>query len=261
MTCRLFIDEVGNNDLDGSKADDNVRYLSLTAVLTKRQSHDRTIQPHWDQFRTDIFGPNGAALILHRRELVRKEADFVALRDPEVERRFNDGLLHMLSTLPYLVSTATIDKREHLDRYTLWHNDPYHYCLRCLVERYVLWLRRHGLTGDVAIEPRNKNVDRRVKESFRRIYDHGSDTIPKGIIQQHLTSHDIKFIQKKSNVPAMQLCDLIAHPSYRSMKFERLGMPQPDDFGEKIAKILLDKKYARHPKTLQIVGYGRKWLP
>jgi len=261
MTCRLFIDEVGNNDLDGSKADDNVRYLSLTAVLTKKLSHARTIQPRWDQFRSEIFGVKGPSLVLHRRELVRKEGDFIALQNPEIERRYNEGLLQLLGTLPYLVSTATIDKRVHLERYTLWHHDPYHYCLRCLVERSVLWLRRHNLTGDVAIEPRNRSVDRRVKESFRNLYDQGTENISKAIFQRHLTSHDIKFFQKNANVPAMQLCDLVAHPSYRSMKFENLQQVQPDDFGTKIAQILLDKKYARHPKTHEIVGYGRKWLP
>lgn len=261
MDCRLHIDEVGNNDLYGSMDDDNVRYLSLTGIITKTASHIRTIQPHWDAFKADIFGLGGEALILHRREIVRRERGFAVLRDDDLKTRFDDGLLNLIETLPYLVATTTIDKREHLARYSTWRFDPYHYCLCCLIERYVLWMRRHRYTGDVAIEPRDKKVDKKIKFSFRRIYELGTDNIPAKIIQEHLASHDLKFFPKESNVAAMQLCDLIAHPSYRSMKFEREGIATPDDFGSKVANILFDKKYARDPKNNNITGRGRKWLP
>ena len=43
------------------------------------------------------------------------------------------------------------------------------------------------------------------------------------MIQAHLTSDTLAFLPKDLNVPAMQLCDLIAHPSYRSMKLESVS--------------------------------------
>ena len=76
-----------------------------------------------------------------------------------------------------------------------------------------------------------------------------------------MLSHDIKFAEKRDNIAGMQLCDLLAHPSQRSIKFEKLGWEQPDDFGSKIVGVLTDEKYARSPKSKIIDGWGRKWLP
>ncbi len=259
MTCRLFIDEVGNGNLRGAAADDNVRYLSLTGILTKIDLHERAIRPSVDELKIDIFGT--ADVILHRREIMRREGIFSALRDKGKAEEFDMALLTLIRDCPYLAITIAIDKREHLDRYKAWHFDPYHYCLRCLVERYVLWLRRHSLTGDVAIEPRFPKADKRVKQSFQMIYERGTGLISSATVQEHLSSHDIKFIPKKLNVAGMQLCDLLAHPSYRSMKLERDDIPEPPDFGTNIVEILRKQRYSRHPKSKVIDGWGRKWLP
>jgi hypothetical protein len=121
--------------------------------------------------------------------------------------------------------------------------------------------KRHNQIGDVAIEPRFRKADKRVKQSFAMVYERGTEHISASAIQRYLTSKDIKFVPKQANVAGMQICDIIAHPSYRSMKMEREGVPEPDDFGTEIAHILLDKKYSRDPDSGIILGWGRKWLP
>jgi hypothetical protein len=259
MICRLFIDEVGNSDLNGSAQDDNVRYLSLTGVLTTIEFHDKRIKPGLDALKLAALGTEN--VILHRREIVRREGKFAILRDEEPRRIFDEGLRLFISDMPYLATTVTIDKRAHLSTYAVWRFDPYHYCLTCLIERYVSYLNRHNACGDVAIEPRFKKSDRRVKQSFALLYDQGTTIIPAALMQKRLLSRDIQFEPKRSNVAAMQLCDVIAHPSYRDMKFEREGIPIPADFGTGVVNILNEKKYARHPGTLKIEGWGRKWLP
>jgi hypothetical protein len=188
-------------------------------------------------------------------------AAVLGLRDIEVGREFDSGVLRLVKECPYRAITVTIDKRDHLSRYGLWHFDPYHYCLRCLIERYVLWLRRHSLSGDVAIEPRFPKADKKVKQSFRLIYERGTEHISACVVHEHLLSHDIRFMAKSHNVAGMQLCDLLAHPSYRSMKLERQELLEPPDFGTAIVDILRDHRYSRHPKSGVIAGWGRKWLP
>jgi hypothetical protein len=81
------------------------------------------------------------------------------------------------------------------------------------------------------------------------------------IAQKRLISRDIKFEPKQNNCAGIQLCDLIAHPSYRAMKFDKEGLAQPSDFGTQVVGILNRRRYARHPITGVIEGYGRKWLP
>jgi hypothetical protein len=45
MRFRLFIDEVGNGDLKGAETDPNVRFLSLSGVITRLDLHDERIHP------------------------------------------------------------------------------------------------------------------------------------------------------------------------------------------------------------------------
>ncbi len=259
MTCRLFIDEVGNNDLKGSATDPNVRYLSLTGLILKRSAHDATVTPAVDALKIRHFGD--ASVILHRREIMRREGVFACLRNPLAASNFDADLLDLFDRLPYLAITIAIDKREHLERYQVWHYDPYHYCLRCLIERYVLWLNRNSLTGDVVAEPRFKKADKKLKASFQTIYQNGTEHIPAQRIQKCLTSRELKMEQKSANLAGLQLCDLLAYPSFRHMKCERNNEPQMPDFGTEIVNLLLAKKYARHPTTRDIGGVGRKWLP
>lgn len=262
MLCRLYVDETGNSDLKNAEKDENVRFLSLTGVLTYRHSHAETIQPAIDALKADLFGhSDDSPVILHRRDIIDREGPFGALNDENIRAEFDSRVLDLIETLPYLAITVTIDKAEHLARYGVWHFDPYHYCLRCLVERYVLWLNRHQWTGDVAIEPRFKRVDKKVKASFQRIWMEGTENIPPPIVQARLTTREIKFFAKEKNCAGLQLCDLIAHPSFRAMRRARDKKAMPHDFGGRVATILEAKKLARNPKTGKIDGWGRKWLP
>ena len=262
MSCRLFIDEVGNGDLYGAANDPNVRYLSLTGIIMKVRPHDRRLQPAIDQLKAVHIGDNGQnPVILHRREIVRREGPFAVLRDEGRQAAFNRDLLQIIDSQPFLVMTVVIDKKEHLDRYQVWRFDPYHYCLQCLVERYVNWLRRHGLKGDVVIEARFKKADKKLKASFQQLWERGTGPLTPTVIQKHLISKEIGLIPKSANVAGLQMCDLLAHPSAREMRRERDGLEPYHDFGNEIVRLLIEKKYARNPRTKAIEGWGTKWLP
>ena len=113
----------------------------------------------------------------------------------------------------------------------------------------------------MVIEARFKKADKKLKASFERIYKDGTENIPARTIQAYLLSGDIGFYTKASNVAGLQIADLIAHPSARHMRLARDGSEQPNDFGSKVATILVDRRYARNPRTHAIEGWGTKWLP
>ena len=113
----------------------------------------------------------------------------------------------------------------------------------------------------MVIEARGKGCDKRVKAAFERIFERGTGHLDSSVIQQHLTSREIKLATKLDHCPAMQMVDLLAHPSARAMRYERLGLIKPDDFGSRIVEILERWKYARHPRTHLKIGWGKKWLP
>lgn len=259
MTCRLFIDEVGNDDVKTPSE----RYLSIVGIITKVHGHDTQITPELEGLKRDLFGhaPPLCTIILHRRELVRKEAPFKALNDPAVNAEWERRALKLISGLPYIAIVVSIDKKAHVEKYPVWHFNPYHYCVRAMLERYVLWLNRHKLTGDVVAEPRYKQVDKKLKKSFTYTFDHGSNDIPAAVFQRCLTSRELKFEAKAANVCGLQLVELIANPSHQAMKARFTGTPMQANFGSQIVSALTQHRYARNPKTGMIDGWGQKLLP
>jgi uncharacterized protein DUF3800 len=255
----MYLDEAGHADLKACN-DPNGRYLSLTGVVINVEYHDRKVTAWLTRLKEKHFGalPDGRPIILHRKELVNKNWPFQALRDDEVEREFNHDLMTCLEQLDYMVLTATIDKLEHVNRYTVWRHHAYHYCLQVLVERYAMWLNRRGASGDIYAESRGRRDDFQLKKAFRQIYHRGTDYMPREDIQRALVNEDLKVFRKKENIAGLQLADLIAHPSLRCMMARRSRQALPDNFGGRIAKILESQKYDRS-STGSL--WGCKWLP
>ena len=256
----MYIDEVGNSDL-GSSKNPNHRYLSLTGVILELDYVDNIFQPELETIKRKYFHSHvDDPLILHRKELVNKKPPFACLRDPEIEAAFNQELLSCMSHWQYTVITAVIDKMYHTEQYQVWRYDPYHYCLKVLIERYIRWLQRKNQRGDVLAESREGKEDMRLKASFERVYEEGSDWVTPELIQVHLTSRQLKVKSKANNIAGLQLADLIAHPSYKIALALRNGDTMPKTFGGQIGEILLKQKYDRSPSG-KIDGWGIKWLP
>jgi hypothetical protein len=260
MKHRLYVDEVGNSDM-GSSRDPNHRYLSLTGVIIDLSHVDNVVHPRLEQLKRDFFGSHpDDPIVLHRKELVNKRPPFDALTDRSVETAFNAELLDCLRAWDYTAITVVIDKLQHMEQYQVWRYDPYHYCLKVLIERFVLWLQLHDTQGDVMAESRGGNEDRRLKASFERIYDEGSEWVKPDAIHARLTSRQLKVKPKANNIAGLQLADIIAHPSFRAALARRNNEALLANFGGQIAQILEDQKYYRSP-TGRFIGWGVKWLP
>ncbi|MGT2502956.1 DUF3800 domain-containing protein [Bradyrhizobium guangxiense] len=110
MTCRLYIDEVGNDDVR-SPAE---RFLSITGIITKKRGHDYVIVPAIEGIKAKFFNhdPANNLVVLHRREIVRKEAPFSALQDPTVNALWEGDILDLIERMPYIAHTIIIDKEE-----------------------------------------------------------------------------------------------------------------------------------------------------
>lgn len=260
MKYRMYVDEVGNSDMEASQ-NPNHRYLSLTGVIIELDYVDSTVFPSIEGLKRKYFGSHpDEPVILHRKELVNKKPPFSSLLDESVEAAFNADLLAVLQELDYIVLTVVIDKLEHKSQYTKWRFDPYHYCLTVLIERYVQWLEGKDAVGDVMAESRGGNDDRRLKASYERLYDQGSENITAEQLAHQLTSRQLKVKHKSNNIAGLQLADLIAHPSYRAVLARRNNQALPENFGGLIAQILEASKYRRSTGG-KIDGWGRKWLP
>jgi Protein of unknown function (DUF3800) len=258
---RLYIDEVGNPGLRAGTLHPNERYLSLTGVVAELDHVDQVMAPELDKLKRRYFESHAdEPVVLHRKEIVNKKHPFQSLRDPSAEEAFNADLLRLLESLEYRVITIVIDKQEHLQRYQVWRYHPYHYCQEVLLERYVLFLERLGAVGDVMAESRGGKEDRRLKDAFHGIWKEGSSFVSADLFVQRLTSSQLKVKPKANNIAGLQLADLLAHPSFKAMLCRIQDQPLPENFGAKVAQILLDSKYHRSPRG-KIDGWGCKWLP
>ena len=259
---RIYIDEVGTHDL--THADDpNQRFLSLTGVILESDYTLRVLQPEMDHLKREFFQRDpDVPVIFHRKEMVNKRPPFEPLRDAETEQRFNLELLTALARWDYRVITVVLDKKSHRDQYQVWHYHPYHYCMAVLLERFVLFLHYGSHRGDVMVESRGGNEDGKLKDSYSRLYERGTDNIPPERWQERLTSSELKVKPKSANIAGLQLADLIAHPSRREVLIEhQLIVDDRDIFGNQICAILCQSKYNRKRLTGQIEGYGKKLLP
>jgi hypothetical protein len=151
---RIYIDEVGNNDL-GSSSNPNHRYLALTGVVIDLDYIKTTLTPDVEALKQKYFDSHpDDPVIFHRKEMVNKKHPFKALADSAVEMAFNADFLQLLAKWPFKTITAVIDKQEHNTRYSVWRYDPYHYCMAVIFERYHLRLKDINQEGDMMIESR-----------------------------------------------------------------------------------------------------------
>lgn len=255
---RLYFDETGNGDLDATDKSPNERYLSLTGVVIRQDYHDRYTTRRLNRLKREIF--KNEAIVLHRRDIMRKEGAFSALRNDQLRKEFDARFAAMIAEIPARAFTVSIDKKEHRERYKVWHFSPYHYVLTCLAERFVLWLNRTNNIGDIMGEARDPTHDGKLRRSFRRFYDEGT-TVRTDVIRARLTSREIKLEPKTANIAGLQVADLLAHPCHRALKFEKLKEPLPDDYGAFVSSLVNQRIHDRNHNTNLTTGWGTKWLP
>jgi hypothetical protein len=260
MKYRIYVDEVGNSDL-GSSDNPNHRFLCLTGVVIDLDYVRKSLFPQLEQLKAKyfVYHPD-EPIIFHRKELLNKKPPFSILIKREVETEFNKDLIDCLKKWEYVVISVIIDKLEHNQRYSAWKYDPYHYCQEILIERYRLFLDIKNSIGDVMFESRGGKEDMRLKKSFRKIFESGTNNLAAEDLQQHLTSKELKIKPKSANISGLQLADLLAHPARRWFFKNILGMNDgKETFGDEIIQILETNKFFRY--NGKIYGYGAKKLP
>ena len=256
MKYRIYIDEVGNPDLESSD-NPNHRFLSLTGVILELSYVESIIYPQMEALKTKFFHSHpDDPIIFHRKEMIKAEPPFGALKDPKTLKQFDKELLALMKSWEYTVISVCLDKKNHKETYTTWRYDPYHYCLAVLLERFVFFLNRKNIQGDVMAESRGGKEDRRLKDSFARLWEEGTDYVDQEQFQKALASKQLKVKLKTNNISGLQLADLLAHPS-RNEILQEQGLLGKDlgFFAQKVVEVL-QKKYYQHDGKM----FGKKFL-
>jgi len=256
MKYRIYIDEVGNPDLDSSE-NPNHQFLSLTGVIIELEYAAKTLHPQMEALKQQYFNVHpDEPVIFHRKEMVNYKPPFEALADNTVRESFDNDLLRFMKDWQYTVISVCLDKKKHKETYTVWRYDPYHYCLAVLLERFIFFLKRKSACDDAMAESRGGKEDRRLKDSFERLWQNGTDYVGPEEFHSCFTSRQLKVKTKANNIAGLQLCDLLAHSSRNEILREH-GIPTARvlTFGEKVIKILQDK-YDREEQRC----FGKKFI-
>jgi hypothetical protein len=125
-----------------------------------------------------------------------------------------------------------------------------------LLERFVFFISRTNHQGDVMAESRGGKEDMRLKASFARLWEQGTDYVAPEQFQKALTRKQLKVKQKQNNISGLQLADLLAHPSRNEILHEQklLGKDLAP-FAKQVIEIL-QKKYDQRGGRI----FGKKFL-
>jgi bifunctional pyridoxal-dependent enzyme with beta-cystathionase and maltose regulon repressor activities len=110
------------------------------------------------------------------------------------------------------------------------------------------------------IESRGGKEDMRLKKSFRRLMEKGTQFLSPEKLSEHITSKELKVKSKGANIAGLQIADLIAH-SVRRYAFKKIWKMEDgkQTFSDSIISILENGKFFTYKN--QIIGYGLKKLP
>jgi hypothetical protein len=252
----MYIDEVGNSDLNSS-SNPLHRFLSLTGVIVDLNYVRDTLFPEMESLKAKYFNYHpDEPLIFHRKELVNAKHPFEALRDSRIKESFDLDLLDRLQVWQYIAMTVCLDKKSHKETYHVWRYDPYHYCLAILLERFYFFLSSKQMQGDVMAESRGGKEDKRLKASFLKLWEEGTQYVAPDKFQEVLTSKQLKVKPKANNISGLQLADLIAHPSRNEILNENNLLERPlAPFATRIISVLQGKYYQQAGRI-----FGKKFL-
>lgn len=252
----MYVDEVGNPDLESSENPLH-RFLSLTGVIIDLHYVSRVLHPQMEQLKSNYFDSHpDDPVIFHRKELLNAKHPFETLRHSETRSRFDRELLAFLNDWEYALISVCLDKKSHKDTYRVWRYDPYHYCLALLLERFTFFLEQREAKGDVMAESRGGKEDMRLKKSFSRLWNEGTEYMNPERFHDVFTSKQLKVKPKANNISGLQLADLIAHPSRNEILEENDLLDRPlAPFGTKVVEIL-QWKYYQHGGRI----FGKKFI-
>jgi hypothetical protein len=258
----MFIDDSGNVTRTKS-THEQARFGSVTGVVLEFDYLHHTFEPGFLKLKERHFGIDprtGRPHRSHLRKMKAFEGPFSSLRDNETRFKWQRGCFSMYRRAKYHVITVGADKEAFYEKHPGWDRSMYTMLAVNAFERFVFYLRNMRGQGDVLVESINPGLDREIETAYRRFYEHGGDFMPSSVVQEVLTTKEIKVADKKSDVQGLQLADLLASTCFAHIKNLRGGPDIRDEFGREVACLMESEKFYRS-NSGNPDGYGRVWRP
>jgi hypothetical protein len=200
----IYADESGDHSLE--HIDKHYPIFVLCLCILRKKHYAEKLLPQIQHFKFSWFGHD--AVILHERDIRKKESPFNLLNKEDVFAEFITQLNSILSSARISIVASVIDKRRLKDEYLI-HDNPYHIALGFCVENAFQFLKQRGQEEKVThfiFERRGRKEDNELELEFRRVVAGANN------LHRKLTNFEIRFVDKKANSAGMQLADLTARP-------------------------------------------------
>lgn len=261
---RMFIDDTGCVR-DEATNHPQRRFGGVVATIFNLNYLRQTFEPGFDSLRERHFGrgANGHLPILHLRKMKNpsQHGPFAALSNNEYRERWEKDCFSMYQRAQYTVVSVCIDKVAFYAANPSWERSIYELLVGNAIERFFYFLRAHNATGDVMAEATNSSLDRQLKDLYLGFYNNGTQHISAQSLQNRLSSREIKIKPKSENVQGLQFSDLLASTCFSHCKRIYADGPEYDEFAMKVANLMENEKFYRHPTSGNPHGYGRIWRP
>lgn len=241
---KLFIDELGTPSPKDITS--NVYILSGCSI-NKRDCKD--LKTWADQIKYKYW--NRTDIILHSREIGRKENDFAIFKNKKVFHEFISDLEKFLLHSRFKMFFIVIDKKKALE--AGWDSVKVHKDTTIsLIRNFLLILLSGDSRGEIIIESSSVSKDIHILDSLNYFLGAGITklNISYKDVQDTLTS--ISFVTKRNHDVEEQIADLFAYAA--KIKYESIiTNKKPEGEYEKMMLEVLCKKIFSVPKGAGLV--------
>lgn len=240
----VFVDESGDHGLESINPEFPMFVLAF-CIVSKEDYITRAV-PSLQRLKLEHFGHD--QVVLHEREIRKREGAFNRFMHPGRREGFMSGLNTLMANMPFTIQACVIRKEALKAQYRNPHH-PYHLSMAFGLERVMRFLEgigddQAGRVTHVIVESRGKSEDAELELEFRRICD-GQN------FRQRSFPLEVVFASKHVNCSGLQLADLVARP---------IGRHVMDPMQPNRAWDLIEPKLFRSPEG-KVDGWGLKCFP
>lgn len=242
----VYVDESGDHSLTHINPEYPVFVLAF--CIFHKKHYSEAVVPAITDFKFRHFGHD--MQVLHEHD-IRKESNGFNFKNRAGKNAFMTELGDIIDRHNFVLICNVIDKQRLAEKYQVPDN-PYHIALKFCLERLFYFLkekRQHNCITHVVVENRGRKEDDDLELEFRRICD-GTNA------HGHHLPFELKFADKKTNAPGLQLADLVARPI--GIRYLR---PNQDNKAFTILEKKLYSKNGRKGAGSGYEGYGLKCFP
>lgn len=208
----MFVDECGDSFLNN--IDEGFPVFTLCGIIVSKPQL-RALENKITQLKAHFWGDK--EIILHSRDIRKHQRGFEILLDPDVKRDFYERVNSIIGEKgAFTIVSCSILKLPFAERNGK-DSDVYGLALSRLIERSIFYLdeigNENGSNLTVILEMRGKKEDNELAGYFEQFKTIGTKWLTPERLNSHLSL--FTFRSKKSNLPGLQVADLIAYPIAR----------------------------------------------